>query len=166
MSSTFTTSKAAVLARLQAFVSGLQKQFPRGQFTLDNTAYTTATLVQTLQSLIDAIEAVNAAQVSVKVAMTALRATVAKVGPVALALERNLLSMFGNAADTLALFGLEPRRVPAPRTGEQIAAATAKAAATRKARGTTSKKQKLAITGNVTGVEVVPITAPRGTTAK
>jgi hypothetical protein len=86
--------------------------------------------------------------------------TVAKVGPIVLALRRNLLATFGNATDTLALFGLEPRKVPAPRTGPEIAAAAAKAEATRKARGTTSKKQKLAVTGNVTGVTVTPITTP------
>jgi hypothetical protein len=32
--------------------------------------------------------------------------------------------------------------------------------ATRKARGTASKKQKLAIKGDVTGVVVTPVTAP------
>ncbi len=44
--------------------------------------------------------------------------------------------------------------------GEGTAAAVAKATATRKARGTTSKKQKLAIKGNVIGVNVTPVTAP------
>jgi hypothetical protein len=70
--------------------------------------------------------------------------------------------MFGDAADILALFGLEPRKAPAPRTGEENAAAAAKAKATRTARGTASKKQKLAIKGNVTGITVVPTTAPTG----
>jgi hypothetical protein len=155
---TSSKSKATTLAKLQALISGLQKQFPNGQFTLGNTVFTTAALVQALQSLIDAINAVTTAQASATVAT--LRATVAKVGPVVLALQRNLLSMFGNATDTLALFGLEPRKAPAPRTGTEIAAAAAKAEATRKARGTTSKKQKLAVTGNVTGIQVIPITAP------
>ena len=157
---TSSKSKATVLAQLQALITGLQKQFPNGQFTLGNTAFTTATLVQALQSLIDAINAVNTAQANAKVAVTALGVTVAKVGPIVLALRRNLLAMFGNATDTLALFGLEPRKAPAPRTGKEIAAAAAKAEATRKARGTTSKKQKLKVTGNVTGVQVIPITAP------
>jgi hypothetical protein len=157
---TSSTSKASTLARLQALITGLQKQFPNGQFTLGNTAFTTAALVQTLQSLIDAINVVNTAQANAKVAVAALRATVAKVGPVVLALQRNLLSTFGNATDILALFGLEPRKAPAPRKGTEIAAAAAKAKATRIARGTTSKKQKLAVTGNVTGVSITPITAP------
>ena len=61
MSSTTTTkaSKAAVLAQLQALVSGLQKQLPNGSFTLVSTAYTTATLVQALQGLIAALTAVT-----------------------------------------------------------------------------------------------------------
>ncbi|MGD0529006.1 MAG: hypothetical protein ABSE49_27960 [Polyangiaceae bacterium] len=160
MSNTSNKSKASTLAMLQALITGLQKQFPNGQFTLGNTAFTTATLVQTLQSLIDAINAVTTAQANAKVAVAALRATVTKVGPVVLALKRNLLATFGNATDILALFGLEPRKAPAPRKGTEIAAAAAKAEATRKARGTTSKKQKLAVTGNVTGVSITPITAP------
>jgi len=159
-SSTSSKSKAATLADLQALVSGLQAKFPSGQFTLGNTAFTTAALVQTLTSLIAAIIAVNTAQANAKVAVAALRATAATVGPVVLALRRNLLAMFGNATDTLALFGLKPRKAPAPRTGAEIAAAAAKAEATRKARGTASKKSKLTVTGNVTGVEIVPITTP------
>jgi hypothetical protein len=160
MSNTTSTSKATVNAELQALITGLQKQFPNGQFTLGNTAFTTAALVQAIQSLIDAITAVNAAQASATIAVATSRATAAKVGPIVLALKRNLLAMFGSAADTLALFGLKPRKAPAPRTATEKAAAAAKAEATRKARGTTSKKQKLAIVGNVTGITVIPITAP------
>jgi hypothetical protein len=163
-SSTSRSSKAATLAQLQALISGLQKQFPSGQFTLGNTAYTTATLVQALQSLIDAIEAANAAQASARVAVSKMRAAAVAVGPVVLALKRNLLAMFGNAVDTLALFGLKPRKAPAPRTGPEIAASAAKAKATREARGTTSQKKKLAVSGNVTGVEVIPITTPPAAT--
>ena len=159
-STTSSTTKAATLAQLQALITGLQLRFPNGQFTLGNTAFTTATLVQALQSLIAAINAVNTAQASAKVALAALKETVAKVGPIVLALKRNLLSMFGSATDTLALFGLEPRKAPKPRTSEENAAAAAKAKATRKARGTTSKKQKLTVSGNVTGIQVIPITAP------
>jgi len=160
MSNTTSTSKAAVIAQLQLLIAGLQKQFPNGNFTLGNTAFTTATLVAALESLINAIDAVTTAQASAKVAVAALRATSAQVGPTVLALKRNLLATFGTASDTLALFGLEPRKAPAPRTGAENAAAAAKAKATREARGTTSKKKKLAVSGNVTGITVTPITTP------
>jgi hypothetical protein len=159
-STTSSHSKAAVAAQLQALITGLQKQFPNGQFTLGNTAYTTTTLAQALQSLIDAIDAVNTAQAQATVAVAALRDTEEKVGPIVGALKLNLLAMFGDAVDVLALFGLKPHKAPAPRTGEENAAAAAKAKATRNARGTTSKKQKLAVVGNVTGITVTPITAP------
>jgi hypothetical protein len=153
-------SKAATLARVQALISGLQKRFPSGQFTLGNVAYTTASLVQLFESLVKAIEAVDAAHASVKDAVAALREAQAKVGPIEGAFKRFVLAMYGNATQILADFGLEPPKAPAPRTSEEKAAATAKLRATRAARGTTSKKQKLAVKGNVTGVEITPITAP------
>ena len=49
-------------------------------------------------------------------------------------------------------------------TTQQLAARAAKAKATRLARGTTSKKQKLAVKGNVTGVIVTPVTVPTAAT--
>jgi hypothetical protein len=54
-------------------------------------------------------------------------------------------------------------KVAAPLTSEKRVVAVAKARATREARGTTSKKQKLAIHGNVTGVTVTPVTSPPAT---
>jgi hypothetical protein len=67
---------------------------------------------------------------------------------------------FGNSPDVLADFGLQPKKVAAPLTVTQKAAAAAKRAATREARGTKGPKAKLAVTGNVTGVTVTPVTAP------
>lgn len=162
MSATKTkSSKAVTLARLQALIGGLQKRFPNGQFTLGKVAYTTATLVQLFESLIAAINAVNAAQASAKDAVMAMRGSEAKVNPVLRDLERFILSMFGTTAtQDLADFGMEPPKAPAPRTSEEKAAAAAKLRATRAARGTASKKSKRAVKGNVTGVEITPVTAP------
>jgi len=153
-------SKAAIVARLQSMISGLQKHSPNGQFTLGGTAYTTASLVQLFQSVIDAMAAVTAAQASATDAVTAMEGVVAKVGPVFLSLKRNLLNTVGTATSTLADYGLEPPKARAPMTSAEKAAAAAKAKATREARGTTSVKQKLKVTGNVTGVTVTPITTP------
>jgi hypothetical protein len=152
-------NQAQTLALLQALISGLQKQLPNGSFTLSSTAYTTATLVQAMQAMIAALAAVTAAHAGTKVAVAAWTAQGASTGPVILALTRTLQTMYSNAPDTLALFGLKPRKAPAPRTSQQLAAAAAKAAATRKARGTASKKAKSAIKGNVTGVNIVPTTS-------
>jgi hypothetical protein len=162
--STTTTSKAttqaATLAQLQALITGLLKQLPSGSFTLLSTVYTTATLVTALQGTLAALTAVTTAHAALKVTLAAWDAEEAKMGPVILALRRILQSMYADAPDTLAVFGLEARKVPAPRTLAQKAASAAKAAATRTARGTASKKAKSVISGNVTGVKIVPITAP------
>jgi hypothetical protein len=152
-------SKAVVLALMQALISGLQKHSPNGQFTLGGAPYTTASLVQLFTSLVNAITAVTAAQASTKEVVATMYAVAAKVGPVFLALKSNLLNTYGTSTSTLADFGLEPQKARAPRTSEQKAASAAKAEATRIARGTTSKKQKLTVKGNVTGVTVTPVTA-------
>ena len=60
--------------------------------------------------------------------------------------------MFKSSAPTLADLATVPRKAPKPLSGEARAAATAKA--TRVVRGTTSKKQKALLTGNVTGVSI------------
>ena len=151
-------SKAAALARMQAMIAGLQKHAPNGQFTLGNVPYTTDALVTLFLSLIAAITAVNSEQVQVRDAVTALRGVEATVAPVYGALKRNLRTTYGTASQTLADFGLEAIKARAPLSGEEMAAAAAKAKATRVARGTTSKKAKLGVTGNVTGVTVTPNT--------
>jgi len=150
----------AALAGVQALIAGTQKHFPNGSFMIGGTAYTTASLVQALQGLADAIAAVSTAHASVKDALTALRALEAKVAPLLRDYRSFVRASIGNAAATLADFGLKPAKAHTPLTSDQRAAATAKARSTRAARGTTSKKQKLAVTGDVTGVVVTPITKP------
>ncbi len=156
--STSKPSKASTLARVLALIAGTQKHLPNAQFTIGNASYTAASLVTLLQSLATALNAVNAAHASVKDALAALAAAKAQVLPVMNGYRRIVLAMFTSATQTLADFGLEPPKARAPRTGEQNAAAAAKAKATRTARGTKSTKQKLAIKGDVTGVTVIPVT--------
>ena len=67
---------------------------------------------------------------------------------------------FGNAPETLADFGVPPKKAPKPPTAETKAAAAVKRMATRKARGTCGSQHKKLVKGNVTGVVVTPITAP------
>ena len=152
-------SKATALARVQALIAGTQKHFPNGSFTLGNVAYTTASLIQLLQGLVDALTALSAAQATAKDTRSALKGIEAKVNPVIRDYKRFLLSAFDGATQALADFGMQPSKVRKPLDAEQRAAAAAKLRATRKARGTTSRKQKLAVKGDVTGVVVTPVTA-------
>jgi hypothetical protein len=82
------------------------------------------------------------------------------VRPVLGAYRKYLAATYGNATQSLADYGLKPPKAPAPRTGEQLAASAAQLRATRKARGTTSKKQKASIKGVVTPAPETPVAAP------
>jgi hypothetical protein len=164
MSTTKSNTKAAALAHVQALIAGTTKHFPSGSFTIGNTTYTSASLIPVLQGLANAMLARNAAETGAKDALTAEQAAQAQVGPILRAYERLVLAAFANATQTLADFGLTPPKVRTPLTAQQLAVKAAKAKATRAARGTTSKKKKLAIKGNVTGVIETPVTAPTAAT--
>jgi len=157
MSTPKSESKAAALAQVQALVAGILANFPNGSFTIGNASFTTASLVQVLETKAQAIQNVNAAQLAAKDAVAKLRSVEAEVDPVIGDVHRFLLAVFGASVTKLAEFAIQPRKVPAPRTVEQKAAAKAKLRATRKARGTKSRKAKLAIKGDVTGVVITPV---------
>jgi hypothetical protein len=164
MSSTTSKSntKAAALARVQALIAGTQKHFPNGSFTIGGTTYTSAALIQVLQGLANAMLARDAANTGAKDARATEKATQTQVGPIVRAYERLVTAAFANATQTLADFGLTPPKARTPLTTAQRAVRAAKAKATRTARGTTSKKKKLAVKGDVTGVVVTPLHAPTG----
>jgi hypothetical protein len=58
-------------------------------------------------------------------------------------------------------FDLEPKKAPAKPDVETQTAAIAKRKATRQARGTRGAQQKKQVKGNVTGVVVTPVIAPK-----
>jgi len=166
MTSTTKPTKATALAGVLALIAGIQKHFPTGSLTVGNVVFTTAALVLLLQGQADAMTAQTAAQKTADDALTALRELQTKNGPTIQALKDLLIAQFGSASQTLADFGLSPRKVRAPMTVAQKAAAAAKRKATRAARGTTGPKAKLAITGTVPApVETAP-PAPAATPAK
>ena len=160
MSTTKSNTKAAALAHVQALIAGTTKHFPTGSFTIGNTTYTSASLIPVLQGLANAMLARNAAETGAKDALKAEQATQTQAGPIVRAYERLVLAAFANATQTLADFGLTPPKARTPLTAQQLAARAAKAKATRVARGTTGKKKKLAVKGDVTGVIVTPVIAP------
>ena len=156
---TSTHSKAVALAQVQALMAGTERHFPNGSFTLGNTTYTTASLVQALKVLADALTAMNAVHSSTRDAVTALQAAEATVTPLMRDYRHFLRATFSTASAQLADFGLAPPKARKPLASDKQVTATAKMRATRTARGTTSKKQRLAVKGDVTGVIVTPVTS-------
>jgi hypothetical protein len=160
MSTSLKPTKAAALAQVLALIAGTTKHFPTGSFTIGNTTYPSASLVQVLQGLANKLSARDGAEAGAKDARLAAETAEKQVGPIVTAYKRIVVAAFASATQTLADFGLTPPKARTPLTTEQKAARAAKAKATRLARGTTSKKQKLTVKGNVTGITVTPVTAP------
>jgi hypothetical protein len=124
---------------------------------LAGTTYTMTALEQLIQSRIDAANAVVNERANWLHASATYKALNAQVTQVVRALRQYALNAFGQNSPTLADFGFTPPK-KVTLTPEQKAARTAKALATRKARGTLGKKQKKAIEG--TGPTTAPATPP------
>ena len=108
----------------------------------------------TAGSTVETTEATHAA------AVAANKVVLSQTHQFMLDLEQAIEVQVGPAVDTLADFGLAPKKAPTPPSPATKVAAAAKRKATRVARGTTGPKKKLSVKGNVTGVEITPVTAP------
>jgi hypothetical protein len=128
--------------------------------TLNGTATTVGAVLAQLQSFVSNRSAVVAAQAAAKDAVATEEKQAPALNAVIDAFEAFVRLTFGDQSTILTDFGLAPHKVPAPKTAEEKAIATAKRMATRAARGTTSPKQKKAVKGNVTATLVVTPLAP------
>ncbi len=133
------------MASVQALIAGTEKHTPTGSLSFGNATYAITDLVALLQSVVAVMIALDAAQAGTKDALTALRAVMAKVGPVIRAYRRYLRATYGDATQVLADYGLEPEKARRPLSTEERAAALQKSEATRKLRGTKGRKQKAGI---------------------
>jgi hypothetical protein len=121
---------------------------------LAGDTYTPTSLIAFIQSRIDQANKVLAARAQYLAEVQAYRALDTKANAVVRGLRSYVVNAFGETSPKLADFGFTPSR-RATRTTEEKAASARKGAATRKARGTMSKKAKSKITG-----ETAPSTPP------
>ena len=150
--------------------AGIEQHFTAtAQLYIAEKALTPAQVAAQLQTLAALRTAVDAARAALKGKL----ADETTEGPALRAFCASVISFvraaYPGAPEILADFGLAPKKVRKALTAQEQAAANAKGAATREARGTVGKKKKLAIKGKVTGVVVTPITpapaAPPGPVA-
>jgi len=146
------TSYAALIAGLTAYYQpGDVLQLPTGDETRDE-------VIADLQTFVQAAEDTKAAYLAWRAAVQKERTIELALRPEKQAVQSVVIGRFGRASTTLLKFGIQPR-VPVVRTVAAKAEANAKSEATRKARGTKGSKQKLDVTGNVTGVVITPVTS-------
>ena len=137
------------LALYQHLIDGLKKHLASAtEVAFQSASYKPAALIQVLQDLVDAGGAVAAARTAFHDAITAFREKVQAARPVVRGLRNYILSLYKDAA-TLADFGLVPRKPPKAPLTTTAAEALAKRKATRVARHTMGRRQKLAIKGTV-----------------
>jgi len=152
-----TKSTQAVLAA--SLAAGALKHFPAGNSMAVGGVTLTLNQIETeLTGFASLRTGVDTARAALQAKLAAEEAQATVMNAFLEAFVKIVRGSFGNQADVLADFGLEPEKAPTPLTVEQKVAAAAKRKATRAARGTTGSKAKLAITGNVTGVTVTPVT--------
>ncbi len=140
-------SKLAESAADQSLIGGLgniASTIPN--FVVGGATIPMKDIVTTLQARLVTAKAAESARVTWRAAVQADREQRAKTKALVSVIKQTLLQYFAGQTDTLATFGLTPRkpRVVKPE-GKVIAAA--KANATRAARHTMGKKQKAAIVG-------------------
>ena len=157
MSSSKQTTKSSQAARVKKLIAGTEQHFPNGNDPLPfgNTTRTVTALVTLLQTSVDLRSGVDVARATLASRVAAENAQEPALRAFAAAYTAFLRSRFGNEPQTLADFGIAPRKARAPITVEQAAVAVAKREATRAARHTMGPKKKKAIKGNVTATIVV-----------
>jgi hypothetical protein len=156
-------TKNSLKQRVDGLIAGTNKHPPSGPLTLGNASYTAQSLVQALQSLDDAIAAADAAKASWQQALGKMNEARANGVPVVRDYLAWVKVTYRSAPATLADFGVAPAKVRTPLTVEQQAAAVAKGKATRLARHTMGKVQKLKVKGTVATATVPD--APAAATA-
>jgi hypothetical protein len=156
-----TITKSSSTARAEQLLAGTKVKYPNGsdKLSFGGADYTVAEVEAKLQSVVDLRGAAEEAKAASKTKVAAEQARLPALRVFMGAYVAFLKAAFGNVPDALAIFGLPPKKVRAPLTAEQTAAAVAKRAATRAARQTKGKVARKAVKGNVTGVAVIPIVA-------
>ncbi len=136
------TSKKVEVSEVTSLTTALPTYCATMTFMVDGTTYTTPQVVQLGQGLLAAASAVVQAKAAYAEAVAHERKLQVTDGAILTVVRQNLAGAFASSPTTLAALGVTPRKKPTPLTPLALAARSAKAAATRKARGTTSKKQK------------------------
>jgi hypothetical protein len=142
---------------LQAVVTALNDpSFSTKTVVIAGKIWKPKDLVQTFESQIDALQASNAAHQAWLQSVSDQRSAYAAIVPLLKGLRAYLAALYGETSQTYRNFGFAPPQKAKPST-ETRSAALQQSRATRLARGTMGKKQRLAIKGTV------PVTAPAAT---
>jgi hypothetical protein len=157
-------SKSNEVSRVKQLIIGTNKHFQNGSqtVTVGGASRTVNEVTAELQSFVDLREAVDTARAASKAKLEAERAQAPSLRGFISTFVTFVKGTFGNSPETLADFGIAPRKAPTPLTAEKKAAAVLKREATRAQRHTMGKKQRKAVKGSVqVTVNATPLAAPQ-----
>jgi hypothetical protein len=141
-----------------SYISGLKKHVTKSTIIpIDGATYTPAALSAIFQAEIDTGAAVTPAKGAWQKAVADAKAAKAAAAAVRPGFEQWVQANYGKDAQTLADFGVPPKKPRVIKPATKVASAV-KAAATREARGTKGKVQKKAITGATAATPATPAT--------
>jgi uncharacterized protein (DUF1501 family) len=148
-----------VAALAESLAAGVQKHLSTvTQLIVGSGTYTPVQVANQLLAFAKLRTDVDTAKAALKATLTDEEAQGPALREFFLAVLQYVRAAYGNSPDILADFGLPPKKTRTPQTVEQKAAAAAKRKATREARGTVGSRKRQTIKGNVTGVEITPVT--------
>ncbi len=154
-----TQSRESVLAELRALDTGVAKNMTGRTIILASESYTTSQLRARIKVSLDAETRVQVAKGELANALRDGKRVRGREAAFLGGLRKLVQTSFSTQLGKLADFAVPPKKRQSPRTTEQRLVMSAKNQATRKERGTLSKKKKKAIRGNVTGVVITPVTS-------
>jgi hypothetical protein len=158
MSTAKGSNKQASLA--QQLIAGTQKHLATtGSLRFAGGTFTPSQVEAQLQALVTLRTDAETAKAAAKAKVAAEKAQLPALRAFLLGFVELIKAQFGTQPDVLADFGLQPKKARKPMSPEQKAAAKAKRAATRTARGIIGTRKRAAVKGDVTGVVITPVTA-------
>jgi hypothetical protein len=159
MGTPFVPNKTTALARNKKISEGVNKHFAKVKsLTVAGDEYTPKSLLAVLAAEDDASLAVDSTRAQLKAQVATHRSAKVTAGELRSALKVYILGTYGKkAVQMLGDFGMSVPKGPGERTVDEKATTVAKNLATRAARHTMGKKQKLRVTG---------VVSPTATTAE
>jgi hypothetical protein len=134
--------------RMTKLMAGIHKHLSKEDaLRFKSRAYTLGELVAVFQAELDALDQIAAARTRLTAAVAKERTLEQQARRLELAIKSFIVARFGTRADVLGDFGWEVPRKPGPKTVDAKLAGALKGAATRKARGTLGKRQRLKVRG-------------------
>jgi hypothetical protein len=152
--------KSNVKAGYQQAISAVLQHLTEDALVLNGKPVSKDALVGFLQQYVDAAQASTDAHTAWLQAVAKERHTIEVISaPYLAALQHYIAARFGTNSDEYLAFGFQPPRSRA-KSPEAAVVGAAKMRATRKARNTMGRKQRLKVTGAAPSVIVLPVGDP------